>query len=61
MLKSHVESVLKDLAIWEYLSPVLISEAEGLGKPSMSIFLAACVRGNATPLETLHVGDDFQE
>jgi len=59
--KAHAESVLKDLGIWEYLSPVLISDVEGLGKPSISIFLAACVRGNTTPLETLHVGDDFHE
>jgi len=56
-----VESVLKDLGIWEYLSPVLISEVEGLEKPAISMFLAACVRGNATPSEVLHVGDDFRE
>ena len=61
MLKAHAESVLKDLEIWEYLSPVLISEVEGMEKPSISIFLAACARGNAAPFGTLHVGDDFQE
>ena len=57
----HTVDVLKDLAISEYLSPILISEVERVEKPSISIFLAACARGGATPLETLHVGDDFRE
>jgi FMN phosphatase YigB (HAD superfamily) len=53
--------VLEDLGIFEYLSPVLISETEHNEKPSISIFLAACARGGATQAETLHVGDDFRE
>jgi FMN phosphatase YigB (HAD superfamily) len=53
--------VLKDLGISEYLSPILVSEVERVEKPSMSIFLAACARGDATPPETVHVGDDFRE
>lgn len=61
MLKVHAADVLKDLGVSEYLSPILISEVEREAKPSMSIFLAACVRGRATPQETLHVGDDFRE
>jgi phosphoglycolate phosphatase-like HAD superfamily hydrolase len=60
-LKTHTVDVLDDLGISEYLSPVLISEVERVKKPSISIFLAACVRGGATPFETVHVGDDFRE
>lgn len=61
MCLRHIVDVLKDLGISEYLSPILISEVECVEKPSISIFLAACVRGGATPPETLHVGDDFRE
>ncbi|KAF8482756.1 hypothetical protein DFH94DRAFT_626949, partial [Russula ochroleuca] len=48
--------VLEDFAVSECLSPMLISEAERVEKPSVSIFLDACARGGATPAETLHVG-----
>lgn len=61
MCSRHIVDALKDLGISEYLSPILISEAEHVEKPSISIFLAACARGGATPIETLHVGDDFRE
>jgi hypothetical protein len=61
VLKAQIVDVLEDLGISRYLSPVLISEVERVEKPSMSIFLAACVRGDATPPETVHVGDDFRE
>jgi FMN phosphatase YigB (HAD superfamily) len=61
MCSRHIVDVLKDLGISEYLSPILISEVERIEKPSISIFLAACVRGGAIPPETLHVGDDFRE
>jgi FMN phosphatase YigB (HAD superfamily) len=61
VLKADVADVLEDLGVSEYLSPVLISEVERVEKPSISIFLAACTRGGATPPETLHVGDDFGE
>jgi len=58
---ARIADVLKDLGILEYLSPMLISEVERVEKPSISIFLAACARGDTTPPETLHVGDDFRE
>ncbi|KAI0305560.1 HAD hydrolase subfamily IA REG-2-like protein [Multifurca ochricompacta] len=58
---ARIAAVLEDLGIWEYLSPVLISETERVEKPSLSIFLAACARGRALPSETLHVGDDFRD
>ena len=61
MCSRHTVDVLKDLGIWEYLSPILISEVERVEKPSISIFLAACARGGSTQSETLHVGDDFRE
>lgn len=61
MLKVRAADVLQDLGVSEYLSPMIISEVECIKKPSVSIFLAACVRGRATPQETLHVGDDFRE
>ena len=61
MLKVRAADVLHDLGVSEYLSPMIISEVERVDKPSISIFLAACVRGRATPQETLHVGDDFRE
>jgi FMN phosphatase YigB (HAD superfamily) len=61
VLKADTADVLEDLGISEHLSPVLISEVERVEKPSISIFLAACARGSATPPETLHVGDDFGE
>jgi len=58
---ARIADVLKDLGILEYLSPMLISEVERVEKPSISIFLAACARGDTTPPETLHVGDDFRD
>ncbi|KAH9997661.1 HAD hydrolase subfamily IA REG-2-like protein [Russula vinacea] len=58
---ARIADVLEDLGIFEYLSPVLISETEHNEKPSISIFLAACARGGATQAETLHVGDDFRD
>ena len=61
VLNVRAADVLKDLGISEYLSPMVISEVERVEKPSISIFLAACVRGRATPRETVHVGDDFRE
>ncbi len=61
VLKVRAADVLHELGVSEYFSPMLISEVECVEKPSISIFLAACVRGRATPQETLHVGDDFRE
>ncbi|KAI0268663.1 HAD-like domain-containing protein [Gloeopeniophorella convolvens] len=58
---SRILAVLKDLGVAQYLSPVLVSETERAEKPSMSLFLAACVRGGSKPFHTLHVGDDLKE
>jgi len=61
VLNVYAADVLQDLGVSKYLSPMVISEVERVEKPSMSIFLAACARGRATPPETLHVGDNFRE
>ncbi|KAI9442376.1 HAD-like protein [Lactarius indigo] len=58
---ARIVTVLEDLGVKEYLSPVVISEIERVEKPSISIFLAACARGRVTQLETLHVGDDLKD
>ena len=39
-----IVSMMEDLGIAGYLSPTLVSESEGMEKPSPSIFLAACER-----------------
>jgi len=57
---ARIVAVLEDLGVTEYLSPVLVSETERVEKPSISIFLAACIRGRVTQVETLHVGDDLK-
>jgi FMN phosphatase YigB (HAD superfamily) len=50
---------MEDLGVMEHLSPVLVSEKEGIEKPSLSIFLEACVRAKVRPHEVLHVGDEL--
>ncbi|KAJ7703100.1 HAD-like domain-containing protein [Mycena rosella] len=63
---SRILSVLKDLAFPAYLSPILLSESEGVEKPSPEIFLRALQRVNAelkdpiTPSECVHVGDELE-
>ncbi|KAJ7446154.1 HAD-like domain-containing protein [Mycena galericulata] len=63
---SRMLSVLPDLAFPKYLSPILLSENEGVEKPAPEIFLRALTRVNAkletpiTPSECLHVGDELE-
>ncbi|KAJ7096225.1 HAD-like domain-containing protein [Mycena epipterygia] len=63
---SRMFSVLKDLDFPAYLSPILLSESEGIEKPSPEIFLRALQRVNAgletpiTPPECVHVGDELE-
>jgi HAD superfamily hydrolase (TIGR01549 family) len=52
--------VLKDLDVTQYLDPILISETEGIEKPSSEIFLRACIRAGVRPDEVLHVGDELE-
>ncbi|CAL1707493.1 unnamed protein product [Somion occarium] len=53
-------AVLDDLGITTYLDPILISEVEGLEKPSAEIYARACSRASVKRNETLHVGDELQ-
>ncbi|KAF9051215.1 HAD hydrolase subfamily IA REG-2-like protein [Hymenopellis radicata] len=60
--------VLKDLDFPNYLKPILLSEEEGIEKPSSAIFLRALERANKVhavkrPIQMnqcLHVGDELQ-
>jgi len=52
--------VLKDLDATHYLDPILISETEGIEKPSRHIFVRACDLVGVKPEETLHVGDELE-
>jgi beta-phosphoglucomutase-like phosphatase (HAD superfamily) len=53
-------SVIADLGIASYLDPVILSEEEGIEKPSLQIFLRACQRAGVERDEVLHVGDELK-
>ncbi|KAJ7770131.1 HAD-like domain-containing protein [Mycena maculata] len=59
-------SVLEDLDFPSYLSPILLSDGEGVEKPAPEIFLRALRRVNGeqetpiVPAECLHVGDELE-
>ncbi|KAJ7497390.1 HAD hydrolase subfamily IA REG-2-like protein [Mycena latifolia] len=63
---SRMLSVLKDLTFPAYLSPIVLSESEGIEKPSPEIFLRTLQRINSelekpiAPPECVHVGDEFE-
>lgn len=52
-------AVIEDLDILPYLDTVLLSENEGVEKPSREIFQRACERLGVKPEETVHVGDEL--
>ena len=52
-------AVIEDLDILPYLDTVLLSENEGVEKPSPQIFQRACERLGIRPEETVHVGDEL--
>lgn len=57
-------SVLQDLGFPSYLSPIVLSEEEGIEKPSREIFERALLRVNDTGKrislgECIHVGDEL--
>ncbi|KAF9268449.1 HAD hydrolase subfamily IA REG-2-like protein [Marasmius fiardii PR-910] len=70
---SRMRSVLKSLDFPNFLSPILLSEEEGIEKPNPEIFLRILTRVNGeqrtkyqpngwvdiTPQECLHIGDDL--
>lgn len=50
---------MNDLGVTPFLDPLLLSEAEGIEKPSSAIFLRACNSAGVSEQETVHVGDDL--
>ncbi|KAJ6499988.1 HAD hydrolase subfamily IA REG-2-like protein [Mycena vitilis] len=65
---SRMSSVLRDLDFPPYLNPILLSEAQGIEKPSPEIFRLLLRRVNdergseppITPQECVHVGDELE-
>ncbi|KAK0461183.1 HAD-like domain-containing protein [Desarmillaria tabescens] len=63
---SRTRSVLKDLGFPNYLDPIILSEEEGIEKPSKEIFIRAldAVNRKTNPpiklKECLHVGDELE-
>lgn len=53
------EAVIEDLGLLPYIDAVLLSEEEGIEKPSREIFLRACSRVGVSMHEALHVGDEL--
>ncbi|OCH88267.1 HAD hydrolase subfamily IA REG-2-like protein [Obba rivulosa] len=56
---ARMRAVLEDLEVLSLLDPVLLSEEEGVEKPSRELYLRACTRAGVKPEETLHVGDEM--
>jgi len=56
---TRMRPVLKDLDILPYLDPVLLSEDEGVEKPSKEIFLRACSQVGVRSQDAVHVGDEL--
>ncbi|KDR75804.1 hypothetical protein GALMADRAFT_503824 [Galerina marginata CBS 339.88] len=65
---SRIRAVLEDLGFPIYLNPIVLSEEEGIEKPSPDIFMKALEfvntdaessEGNIHPSECLHVGDEL--
>ncbi|CDO69290.1 hypothetical protein BN946_scf184976.g9 [Trametes cinnabarina] len=52
-------AVIEDLDLIPHLDTVLLSEEEGVEKPSCEIFRRACERMGVQPHETVHVGDEL--
>ena len=58
-LYMYTESALEDLGALQHLDPVLVSEKEGIEKPSRNIFIRACERAGVEPRNAIHVGDEL--
>ncbi|KAI0829620.1 HAD hydrolase subfamily IA REG-2-like protein [Trametes gibbosa] len=58
---ARMRAVIEDLGLVQHLDVVLLSEDEGVEKPSREIFERACTRlGVTTPGEVVHVGDELE-
>ena len=55
----YTVSALEDLGALQHLDPVLVSEKEGIEKPSRDIFIRACERAGVEPRNAIHVGDEL--
>ena len=58
-LYMYTVSALEDLGALQHLDPVLVSEKEGIEKPSRDIFIRACERAGVEPRNAIHVGDEL--
>ncbi|KAJ3488090.1 hypothetical protein NLI96_g3084 [Meripilus lineatus] len=56
---SRMKLVLEDLGILPLLDPILLSETEGVEKPSREIYFRACSKAQVSPDEVVHVGDEL--
>ncbi|EJF65084.1 HAD hydrolase subfamily IA REG-2-like protein [Dichomitus squalens LYAD-421 SS1] len=56
---ARMRAVIEDLGVMHFLDTLLLSEEEGIEKPSCEIFQRACERLSAKPEETMHVGDEL--
>ncbi|TCD62797.1 hypothetical protein EIP91_006390 [Steccherinum ochraceum] len=56
----RMRSVLEDLEVAPLMHPMLLSEEEGVEKPSREIYRRACDIAGARLEDTVHVGDDLQ-
>ncbi|KAH9929613.1 HAD hydrolase subfamily IA REG-2-like protein [Epithele typhae] len=56
---ARMRSAMDDLQLLSQVDAVLLSEEEGVEKPSRDIFYRACERVGVQPEETLHVGDEL--
>ncbi|OSD03963.1 HAD hydrolase subfamily IA REG-2-like protein [Trametes coccinea BRFM310] len=56
---ARMRAVIEDLDLIPHLDTVLLSEEEGVEKPSGEIFRRACERMGVKPHETVHVGDEL--
>ncbi|KAI0365621.1 HAD hydrolase subfamily IA REG-2-like protein [Pilatotrama ljubarskyi] len=56
---ARMRAVIEDLGLIPHLDTVLLSEEEGVEKPSCEIFQRACARLGVKSSETVHVGDEL--
>jgi FMN phosphatase YigB (HAD superfamily) len=59
---SRIRLVLQDLEVLQYFDPIVLSEEEGIEKPTREIFARAIARSRSIsrPDECVHVGDDLE-
>jgi putative hydrolase of the HAD superfamily len=58
---TRLHAVLKALALEPYFSSLTLSTQTGFAKPSVEVFQAALGKHHCSPLNAIHVGDDWAE